>query len=126
MAIHTPAFDDLRRRVLGETHIHKSTLCGVLQIHALLRVARDHHGIGSLGLDLRLGRWTGRRMRLDAVWLRFYDAGGRLIPTEAETAEAERQRAEMERQRAETERQRADTAEAEIRRLKDLLSRQGD
>ena len=56
-------------------------------------------------LGLRLGRWRGIRSGIETVWLRLYDAAGRLIPTAEEA-----------------ERQRADVAEAEVRRLQSLLA----
>jgi Uma2 family endonuclease len=57
------------------------------------------------GLQLWLGPWRGRYLDRDAVWLRFYDTEGRLVPT-----------------RAEAEAQRADAAEAELARLKARLA----
>ena len=60
-----------------------------------------------VGLGLRT--WHGRYEDLDAAWLRWVDAEGRLIPTGRERAESERQLAESERQRAESERQRAES-----------------
>jgi Uma2 family endonuclease len=40
-------------------------------------------------LGLWLGTWRGTYQGYEAVWLRFYDAEGRPIPTRAEAAEAE-------------------------------------
>ncbi len=62
-------------------------------------------------LGLWLGTWKGKYEEREAVWLRFYDTKGRLVP---DFAEAERKRAEAERQRAEA-------AEAELARLKAQL-----
>lgn len=45
-------------------------------------------------LGLWLGTWEGTINRDTAIWLRFYDPNGNLIPLAAEVAEAERQRAE--------------------------------
>ena len=59
-----------------------------------------------VGLGLRL--WTGRFEDLEATWLRWCDAGGRLLPTGTERAEQERLRAEAEHGRAEQERLRAE------------------
>jgi Uma2 family endonuclease len=91
-------------------------------------------------LQFWLGKWKGEYQKSQAVWLRFYDKEGRLVPLLAETeqqqAEVERQRAEAERQRAEAERQRAEkehalaeaarkqleAADAEIARLRSLLA----
>ncbi len=50
---------------------------------------------------------------MNAYWLRYYDAAGRLLPTGEEA----------ERRRAEAERQRADAAEAEVTRLRAELER---
>ena len=52
-------------------------------------------------LGLWLGTWRGRYQGFEAVWLRFYDAEGRPVPTQAELAEA---------------------AEAEVARLKERLA----
>lgn len=59
-------------------------------------------------LELWLGTWKGVYQGYEAVWLRFYDAQGRLVPTQAEAAES-----------AET---RAQAAEAELARLKERLT----
>jgi Uma2 family endonuclease len=56
-------------------------------------------------LGLGLGLWQGEFQGINRFWLRWYDAQGNWILTEAER---ERQRAEQERQRAEQERQRAE------------------
>jgi ribosomal protein L14E/L6E/L27E len=45
--------------------------------------------------------WEGEYEGVKAVWLRWCDQEGIVIPTGAELAEAERQRAEAERARAE-------------------------
>ena len=52
----------------------------------------------ALGLGLTL--WRGPFENCDAVWLRWCDRQGRVIPTGAERAEQERERAEQERLRA--------------------------
>jgi Uma2 family endonuclease len=59
-------------------------------------------------LGLYLGLWEGTILRETAIWTRFFDAEGNLIPLGTEKAEQEHQRAEQERQRAEQERQRAE------------------
>jgi Uma2 family endonuclease len=82
-------------------------------------------------LDLGLGLWQGEFQGINRLWLRWYDAQGNWILTEAEQqrqqAEQERQRAEQERQRAEQERQRAEQerqrAEATQARLDALMER---
>jgi Uma2 family endonuclease len=76
-----------------------------------------------LGLGLTL--WRGSFEKCETVWLRWCDRQGRLIPTGAERAEAERQRAEAERQRAEAERQRADQERLRAGQLADQLRRLG-
>ncbi len=57
---------------------------------------------------LWLGLWRGIYKGPERLWLRWYDAEGDLIPTNAERAEQECQRAEQERLRAEQECQRAE------------------
>jgi Uma2 family endonuclease len=52
-------------------------------------------------LGLWLGTWRGQYQGFEAVWLRFYDAEGQLVPTQAELAEA---------------------AEAEVARLKERIA----
>jgi hypothetical protein len=62
---------------------------------------------------LWLGTWRGQYQGFDAVWLRFYDAEGRLVPAQAEVAAAAEQRAK--------------TAEEEVTRLKERLAQlEGD
>ena len=75
-------------------------------------------------LELGLGLWQGEYQGIERLWLRWYDAQGNWVPTEAEQ---QRQRAEQERaekaqalQQAEQERQRAEQAES---RLESLLQR---
>jgi Uma2 family endonuclease len=80
-------------------------------------------------LGVRLGTWQGEYQRVTDIWLRFYTDDGQLVPTsheaEAQRAENEAQRAEAEAQRAEAEAQRAEAAEAELKRLRELLAKQG-
>jgi Uma2 family endonuclease len=82
--------------------------------------------IPELGIGLRL--WQGSYDDVMEDWLRWYDANGNWILTEAEQerrqanqarqrAEQERQRAEQEHQRAEQERQRADALAQRLREL---------
>jgi Uma2 family endonuclease len=74
--------------------------------------------LGDIGLGVRL--WEGEYEGVRAVWLRWCDQEGNVIPTGAELAEAERARAEAEQRRADEARQRAEAerarAEAEQRR----------
>ena len=67
-----------------------------------------------------MGLWQGEFQGIERLWLRWYDAQGNWIPTEAEQ---ERQRAEQARQRAEQAESRAEEAEA---RLESLLERLRD
>jgi Uma2 family endonuclease len=78
--------------------------------------------LDAVGLGLSL--WQGEYEGVEALWLRWTDREGRLIPTGAESAEQERQRAEQEHQRAmeaerqtEREQQRATEAERRSERL---------
>ncbi len=60
--------------------------------------------LASERLGLSLVRWAGSHAGIEAVWLRWATAEGRILPTPAEHAEAERQRAELaERRIAELE-----------------------
>ena len=74
--------------------------------------------LGDIGLGVRL--WEGDYEGVRAVWLRWCDQEGNVIPTGAELAAAERQRAEEAQRRADEARQRAEAerarAEAEQRR----------
>lgn len=65
-------------------------------------------------LSVWLGPWEGTVHNFKAVWPRFYDRQGRLVPTAAEEAEA----AQKEAAAAD---KRASEAEAEVARLKKLL-----
>jgi Uma2 family endonuclease len=59
-------------------------------------------------LGLWVGTWNGSFERQTAVWLRFYDSSGNLVPTSREA----------EKQRADAEKQRADALQAELAQLK--------
>jgi Uma2 family endonuclease len=56
-------------------------------------------------LNAGLGVWQGTYKGVTRLWLRWYDAEGNWIPTEAEMAEQERQRAEQAETLLERERQ---------------------
>ena len=56
-------------------------------------------------LQLGLGLWEGKFQKKSAVWLRFFDQAGQVMPTEAEAEAA-----------------RADQAEAELARLQEELA----
>ncbi|MBO1351276.1 MAG: Uma2 family endonuclease [Hormoscilla sp. GUM202] len=65
-------------------------------------------------LELWLGTWSGIIQREPAIWLRFYDGDGNLVPLPEEAALA---LAEQERERAEQERERAERLAAQLREL---------
>jgi hypothetical protein len=103
----------------------------------------DKGRMRSRELGVHLGIWRGEYLKVTDIWLRFYTDDGQLVPTsqeaeaqradaeaeraeaEAQRAEAEAQRAEAEAQRAEAEAQRAESAEAELKRLRELLAERG-
>lgn len=58
-------------------------------------------------LELEIGLWHGEQTGEESTWVRLFHSDGRLVPTPAERADAERQR--------------ADAAEAELKRLRALL-----
>jgi Uma2 family endonuclease len=66
-------------------------------------------------LQLSLGMWQGEYQGVNRLWLRWYDADGNLIPTEAE----------IERQRADQAEQRADQAEQKAAYLAQRLRELG-
>lgn len=72
-------------------------------------------------LEIGLGLWQGEYQGITRQWLRWYDADGNWILTEAEQqaqrAELAEQKAESERQRAESERQKAEQLAARLRDL---------
>ncbi|MDB9513264.1 Uma2 family endonuclease [Kamptonema animale CS-326] len=66
-------------------------------------------------LDLGLGLWQGEYQGVERLWLRWYDAEGNWVLTEAE----------FEHERAEFERQRAEQAEAQLESLIQKLRESG-
>lgn len=75
-------------------------------------IAPDERGwLWSEELGLWLGPWEGETHRARAIWLRYYDREGYLLPTSEEQAEAEHQA------RLEAE-QRAEALAAELARLR--------
>lgn len=64
----------------------------------------------SKALGLSLCRWSGFYRGTEAVWLRWMDAGGELLPTGEERADRARQEADRARQEADRARQEADRA----------------
>ena len=83
----------------------------VLRIYQLAGPSQGYvEQIGGLldAVGLGLSLWQGEYEGAEALWLRWTDRDGRLIPTGAEAVEQERERAEQERERAEQERERAE------------------
>jgi Uma2 family endonuclease len=80
-------------------------------------------------LELGLRLWQGEFQGIERLWLRWYDAQGSWIPTEAEQERVEKaqalQRAEQERQRAEQAESRAEEAEARLESLLERLRNSG-
>lgn len=78
-------------------------------------------------LDLWLGTWRGPYQGFDALWLRFYDSEGSLVPLRSEAAEQQaavaEQRATAAEQRAAAAEQWATAAEEEITRLNEKVAR---
>ncbi|MEA5419117.1 Uma2 family endonuclease [Spirulina sp. CCNP1310] len=70
----------------------------------------DQGWLWSSGLELWLGHWQGELYRETAIWLRFYDSEGNLMPL---SAEAEREQLLLERERSAAERERAEAAQAQ-------------
>jgi Uma2 family endonuclease len=70
------------------------------------------------GLQIGLGLWQGTFVSVERLWLRWYDAQGNWIPTNAERADREKGLRQQAEQRAEQERQRAE-------RLAQMLRNQG-
>lgn len=79
-------------------------------------------------LGLWLGTWQGTIDRNEAVWLRFYDQQGNLVPLPEEAAQQQaeiaEQRAEVAQQQAEVAQQRAEIAEKQgaLRQLLRMLA----
>jgi Uma2 family endonuclease len=72
-------------------------------------------------LGLWLGKAPGRHLGVEAAWLRWSDAEGRVLPSAEELArraDAETRRADAEARRADAEARRADELAAELRALK--------
>ena len=84
--------------------------------------------------QLWLGTWVGKYLYEQAQWLRFFDAEGQLVLTEAEQAQAAREAAEARAQEEQAAREAAEarareeqaarqSAEAELARLRAELAR---
>jgi Uma2 family endonuclease len=87
-------------------------------------------------LDLGLGLWQGEHQGINRLWLRWYDAQGNWIPTEAEQERTEKaqaleqaqqalEQAQQERQRAQQAESRAQEAEARLESLRQRLQESG-
>ncbi|MGB7441372.1 MAG: Uma2 family endonuclease [Coleofasciculaceae cyanobacterium] len=80
-------------------------------------------------LELGLGLWQGEFQGIERLWLRWYDAQGNWLPTEAEQERTEKAQAleqvAQERRRAEQEKQRAEQAEAQLKALRQKLQDSG-
>ncbi len=63
-------------------------------------------------VQLGIGLWAGRYQEWKGQWLRFYDAQGSWLPTEAETRHSAEQRADAEAQARHSAEQQAIAAEA--------------
>jgi Uma2 family endonuclease len=70
------------------------------------------------GLGLQLAAVHGTLWSVEANWLRWLTADGRVLALPSEAANAEAQRADAEAQRADAEAQRADQLEAELEALR--------
>ncbi|CUU35949.1 MAG: Uma2 family endonuclease [Armatimonadetes bacterium] len=82
----------------------------------------EHGWLWSEVLGAWLGIWEGEYRQWRFPWLRLYTRDGALVPTSAEAAQME---AEQAQKQLETERRRAERAEAELKRLRELLKQQG-
>jgi len=80
-------------------------------------------------IKLSLGLWQGEYQGINRLWLRWYDAEGKLILTDAEKeklrADSAEQLADAAKQRADTAEQRADTAEQRAEYLAQRLRELG-
>jgi len=73
-------------------------------------------------LEIGLGLWQGEFQGLARLWLRWYDAEGNWLPTEAEK---QQQIADRQRQRAEQAESRASEAESQLEALRQRLRAAG-
>ncbi len=88
------------QRQLGET------LVQCFELRGRTYAPCERLWLADVGLGVTL--WEGVYEGVRAIWLRWCDDQGQVIPTGAERAEQERERAEQERERAEQERERAE------------------
>lgn len=76
-------------------------------------------------LELGLAPWQGEYRGKERQWLRWYDAQGNWIPTEAERVEQERQQKELAQQQFQQAEQRAQQAEQRAQQLAQRLRELG-
>ena len=132
-------FDPATRELFGWSLQHEGS--GQAVYH---RLSLNEHGrLWCDELQLWVGPWKGEFSGYNDLWLRFFTPDGALVQVaeeyqfeqaerqrlraeaEQQRAESEQQRADAEQQRADAERARAESAEAELTRLKALLSEKG-
>jgi hypothetical protein len=79
------------------------------------------------GLQIGLGLWQGTFSfaNVERLWLRWYDAQGNWIPTNAERADREKEERQQAEQRAIVAEQQAEKAEQRSERLAQALRDQG-
>jgi Uma2 family endonuclease len=87
----------------------------VLELHGRRYQPMASAWMDQVGLGLTL--WQGMYEDGEALWLRWCDREGQVIPTGRELAEQERQRTEQERQRTEQQTERVKRLEAQLRAL---------
>ena len=73
-------------------------------------------------LELGLGLWQGEFQGIERLWLRWYDAQGNWLPTEAEQERTEKAQA---LEQVKQEKQRAEQAEAQLKALRQRLRDSG-
>ena len=80
-------------------------------------------------LGVWLGKWEGKRQRVEAVWLRFFTKNKELVPTSEELAikraDEESRRADEKTRLAQEEAKRAQKSEEEVEKLRSLLAKHG-
>jgi Uma2 family endonuclease len=91
----------------------------IYELHAGRYASMAGNLLPEVGLGLTL--WQGVFEGIEAMWLRWCDRDGSLIPTGAERADHERERADHERERADHERERADHERERAERLAERL-----
>lgn len=95
-----------------------------LQAKTYTPIQADTHGnLHSQTLGLHLTRWAGRYRDAEAVWLRWMDTDGRLLPTGEEIATRAEHRAAEAEQRADSAEQRANSAEQLARKERERAER---